>query len=151
MQRLDPTREDAFTHSGTYNNNVLTMAAGLAGLHQVYSSEAAVRLNAGGDRLRARLNAAAEQHGAPIQVLGQGSMLCFHPQREPIRRPADHAGVSPNLRKLMHLEMNLRGFYLARRGFMSLSLPLTDADHDALVQAFEGYMEDYSGVLATMP
>jgi hypothetical protein len=30
-------------------------------------------------------------------------------------------------------------------------VPLTDADHDALVQAFEGYMEDYSSVLATMP
>jgi hypothetical protein len=32
-----------------------------------------------------------------------GALLCQH-------CPADHAGVSPNLRKLMHLEMNLRGF-----------------------------------------
>jgi glutamate-1-semialdehyde 2,1-aminomutase len=151
MQRLDPTRPDGLTHSGTYNNNVLTMAAGIAGLEQVYSPQAAERLNAGGDRLRARLNAVAGKHGAPVQVLGQGSMLCFHPQRAPIRRPADLGGVPPNVRKLLHLDMNLRGIYIARRGFMSLSLPLTEADHDALVAAFDGYLGDYSGVLAQLP
>ena len=75
-------------------------------------------------------------------------MLCFHPQRAPIRRPADWAGVSPDLRKLMHLELNLRGIYMARRGFMSLSLPLAEADHDALVAAFDAYLGDYAGVLA---
>ena len=150
MQRLDPTRADGLTHSGTYNNNVLTMAAGIAGLEQVYTPQAAERLNAGGDRLRARLNAVSAKHGAPIQVLGQGSMLCFHPQRAPIRRPADLAKVPPDLRKLMHLEFNLRGIYIARRGFMSLSLPLTETDHDALVAAFEGYVADYSSMLAQL-
>jgi glutamate-1-semialdehyde 2,1-aminomutase len=148
MQRLDPTRTDGLTHSGTYNNNVLTMAAGIAGLEQVYTPEAAERLNASGDRLRARLNAVARERGAAMQVLGQGSMLCFHPQREPIRRPADCADVPPALRKLLHLELNLRGIYIARRGFMSLSLPLTEADHAALVTAFEAFLEDYSGLVA---
>jgi hypothetical protein len=37
---------------------------------------------------------------------------------------------------------------VARRGFISLSLPLTEADHDKLVAAFEGYLGDYSGLLA---
>jgi glutamate-1-semialdehyde 2,1-aminomutase len=148
MQRLDPTRPDGLTHSGTYNNNVLTMAAGIAGLEQVYTPAAAERLNAGGDRLRARLIAVADKHGAPIQVLGQGSMLCFHPQRGPIRRPADLAKVPADLRKLLHLEMNLRGIYLARRGFMSLSLPQSEADHDALVAAFDGYLSDYAALFA---
>lgn len=150
MQRLDPTRPDALSHSGTYNNNVLTMAAGIAGLEAVFTPQAAERLNASGDRLRARLNAVADKHGAPLQVLGQGSMLCFHPQRAAIRRPADHAGVPPDLRKLLHLELNLRGFYIARRGFMSLSLPLSEADHDALVAAFEGYLGDYAAMLAQL-
>ena len=147
MQRLDPTRPDGLTHSGTYNNNVLTMAAGIAGLEQVYTPQAAERLNASGDRLRIRLNEAASKHGAPIQVLGQGSMLCFHPLRGPVRRPSDLAKVSLEVRKLLHLELNLRGLYIARRGFMSLSLPLTDADHDKLIAAFEAFLGDYTGVL----
>ena len=148
MQRLDPTRSDALMHSGTYNNNVLSMAAGIAGLERVYTPDAAETLNGGGDRLRERLNALARARGVPMQVLGQGSMLCIHPQRAPIRRPADLAMLRPALRKLVHLEMNLRGIYMARRGFMSLSLPLTAADHDALAAAFDAILGDYADVLA---
>jgi glutamate-1-semialdehyde 2,1-aminomutase len=58
--------------------------------------------------------------------------------------------VPPTARKLLHLEMNLRGIYLARRGFMSLSLPLTEQDHDALVTAFEDFLDEYAGVLAPL-
>ena len=147
MQRLDPTRADGLMHSGTYNNNVLSMAAGVAGLTRVFTPHAAEALNAGGDRLRTRLNAAVAKRDLPLQVLGQGSMLCIHPQRAAVRRPADLARVRPEARKLLHLEMNLRSFYLARRGFMSLSLALGAADHDALVGAFEAYLEEYAPVL----
>lgn len=150
MGLLDPTRKDGFMHSGTYNNNVLTMAAGIAGLEKVFTPARAEALNSSGDRLRERLGAAIAKHDAPMQVLGQGSMLSLHPQRAPIDRPADHADAPADLRKLLHLDLNMRGFYLARRGFMSLSLPLTDADHDALVAAFEGFLEDYAGVLAQL-
>ena len=150
MSLLDPTRKDGFMHSGTYNNNVLTMAAGIAGLEKVFTPARAEALNASGDRLRERLAAAIAKHGAPMQVLGRGSMLCIHPQSKPIRRPADHAASPANARKLLHLDLKLRGFYAAPRGFMSLSLPLTDADHDALVAAFEGWLEDYAGVLAQL-
>ena len=31
MRRFDPSETDSFVHSGTYNNNTLTMAAGVAG------------------------------------------------------------------------------------------------------------------------
>jgi len=150
MSLLDPTRKDGFMHSGTYNNNVLTMAAGVAGLEKVFTAERAEALNASGERLRQRLASVIEKHNAPMQVLGRGSMLCFHPQRKPIRRPADHASSPADARKLLHLELNLRGFYIARRGFMSLSLPHTESDHDGLVAAFEGYLEDYAGVLAQL-
>src|SRR5262249_17255741 len=35
MGRLDPRRGDALSHAGTFNNNVLSMAAGCAGLTKV--------------------------------------------------------------------------------------------------------------------
>src|SRR5262249_55409530 len=37
MERFDPRRPDAFQHAGTFNNNVLTMNAGLAGLTEIYT------------------------------------------------------------------------------------------------------------------
>jgi hypothetical protein len=40
-----------------------------------------------------------------------------------------------------------RGVYLARRGMTTLSLPLTDADDDAFVDAVDGFCADYAPVL----
>ena len=57
MDLFDPRRPDALPHAGTFNNNVLTMNAGLAGLTEIYTPEAARALNARGDALRERLNA----------------------------------------------------------------------------------------------
>src|SRR5438128_4632286 len=46
MERFDPRRPDAFQHAGTFNNNVLTMNAGLVGLTEIYIPERARALNA---------------------------------------------------------------------------------------------------------
>src|SRR5581483_9912914 len=37
MDRFDPRRADAFQHAGTFNNNKLTMSAGLAALTRIYT------------------------------------------------------------------------------------------------------------------
>ena len=147
MARLDPRDPQSFTHSGTFNNNVLTMAAGVAGLEKVLTPEATITLNASGDVLRARLQELADRRGVALRAMGLGSMICLHFQAGKIRRPADTEATPPATRKLFQLEMNLRGFYLSRRGFMSLSLPLTEEDHDDLVAAFEDFLEEHAPVL----
>ncbi|RYF63259.1 MAG: aminotransferase class III-fold pyridoxal phosphate-dependent enzyme, partial [Comamonadaceae bacterium] len=38
MRRFDPGQPGAFGHAGTFNNNVFTMAAGAAGLREVYTA-----------------------------------------------------------------------------------------------------------------
>ncbi len=89
LDLFDPRRADALPHAGTFNNNVLTMSAGLAGITEVYTPEACAALNARGEALRARLNALCA--GAPIQFTGIGSMLAIHTASGPIRSPADAA------------------------------------------------------------
>ena len=83
----------------------------------------------------------------PVQVTGVGSILCMHFQHEPIRQPDDTAHTPAAARALFHLEMLARGFYVARRGFIALSLPLTEADHDALAGAFEDFLEVHGPAL----
>ena len=61
----------------------------------------------------------------------------------PTRRPP-----RPAARSLAHLEMIRRGFYFARRGFMSLSLPLEDGDYDGFVDAFADFLDEHREVLA---
>jgi glutamate-1-semialdehyde 2,1-aminomutase len=140
MRRFDPSRPDSLMHSGTYNTNVLSMAAGAAGLSEVFTPEAADALTETGEQLKARLNTLGERHGVPVQVTGVGSILCVHFQSEPIRQPQDTEHTPAAARALYHLEMLARGFYTARRGFIALSLPLTTEDYDAFVDAFEDFL-----------
>ena len=108
MRRFDPAETDAFVHSGTYNNNTLTMAAGVAALGEIYSPSAADDLNARGDRLREMMNAVFRRRGVAMQMLGQGSLNVVHVHGRPVRRPADVAN-DPLLQALFHLEMLERG------------------------------------------
>ena len=41
-----------------------------------------------------------------------------------------------------------RGFYFARRGFISLSLPLEDGDYDEFVGAFADFLDEHRAVLS---
>src|SRR5712692_2334942 len=65
MAQFDPARAGALPHAGTFNNNVASMAAGLAGLTMVYPPEVAERHTAAGDALREELGAAFRAAGAP--------------------------------------------------------------------------------------
>lgn len=147
MDRFDPSRPDAVSHAGTFNNNVISMAAGLTGLRDIYTPEAADRLNAAGDRLRERLNARAKKHDVPLQVLGVGSIMAVHFHRGPISRPqdvwpADEAAAArlADLQKLFHLELLEQDQYMARRGFISLSLPMAEADFARFEAAVEEFL-----------
>ena len=87
--------------------------------------------------------AAAGERGIPFQATGCGSIIGLHWQAEPVRRPADTEATRPEARALAHLEMIRHGFYFARRGFMSLSLPLAGGDYDDFMDAFSAFLEEH--------
>jgi glutamate-1-semialdehyde 2,1-aminomutase len=148
MDMFDPRRAHALPHAGTFNNNVLTMAAGLAGLTQVYTPEAAHILNARGDALRERLNDACRAAGAKLQFTGIGSMLAVHTTRRPIHTPADAAAADQKLKELFFFDMLAAGIWLARRGMMTLCLPIGDAECDKLAGATEEFLSARASLLA---
>ncbi|MDX6748594.1 aminotransferase class III-fold pyridoxal phosphate-dependent enzyme [Geminicoccaceae bacterium 1502E] len=146
MDRLDPSRPNSISHAGTFNNNVASMAAGLAGLRDVFTPEAAVTLNEQGERFRARINETARARGIRMQATGVGSIISLHFNDQPIRSPQD-VDPAPELRSLIHLEMMERGFYFARRGYMSLSLCLAPEDFDGFIAAYDDFIQSYESLL----
>jgi glutamate-1-semialdehyde 2,1-aminomutase len=148
MTSYDPRRADAAHHSGTFNNNVLTMAAGVAGLKEIFTREASESLNATGDRFRERLNDLGRRNHVPVQVTGVGSIMNIHFQQQPVRKPPDTAATPTPLRALFHLEMMMRGCYLARRGFMSLSVTHGEEDFEKFAARFEEFLHRYRSILA---
>jgi glutamate-1-semialdehyde 2,1-aminomutase len=147
LDRFDPRRSDALPHAGTFNNNVLTMNAGLVGLTEVYTPAAAMALNARGDALRDRLNALCAKADAPVQFTGIGSMLAVHTMRGPVRSPADAAKSDPKLKELFFFDMLAHGIWLARRGMLTLCLPIGDAECDRLAAAVEEFLASRQSLL----
>jgi glutamate-1-semialdehyde 2,1-aminomutase len=141
MEWFDPRRKDGFQHAGTFNNNVLTMNAGLVGLTEVYTPQRAVALNKFGDGLRERLNAVVRRHGLAMQFTGIGSMIGVHMTAAPIRSAADAAKGHAGLLDLFYFDLIARGIWFAKRGMMALSIALDEADADKLVAAVEEFAE----------
>ena len=144
MDRYDPRRPDALPHAGTFNNNVLTMAAGVAGLTRLFTPAAADALFARGEALRSALNALSP--GLPMQWTGLGSLLTVHFQHGPIRSPADVQGDA-GLRELFFLDMLDRGFYLARRGMIALSLEIGEREMAAFQAAVREFVETRAALI----
>lgn len=135
MELFDPARPGSLPHAGTFNNNVLSMSAGYAGLTKVYPPEVAERHTARGDKLRADLLAVIERAGAPFTVTGTGTLLNVHPVNGQVRSPADLAAGEPRLLELLFLDLLELGYYLAPRGYLALSLAVTGAQLDGFVAA----------------
>lgn len=142
MRRFDPRAADALPHSGTFNNNVLSMAAGLAGLSQVLTEAAIDGLNERAARFRAMTEAVAAKHGVPLAMTGAGSLQSMHFQSmapvcpEEVATPAD-------IRKLVHLALIERGIYMARRGYIALSLAMDEDDIESFTAALDDVLDVY--------
>ena len=127
MAMFDPRRQGGLPHSGTFNNNTLTMSAALAAVREVLTAEALDALNNRGDRLHAALAALFVEMDAPFRVSGLGSLMNIHPTA-----PGD-AGEA--IRRILHFDLLERGVYTASRGLVALSLPLDDDDIAAFLAA----------------
>jgi glutamate-1-semialdehyde 2,1-aminomutase len=141
MERFDPRRRDAFQHAGTFNNNVLTMNAGLVGLTELYTPERARALNAWGDGLRERLNAVVRRHGLAMQFTGLGSMFSVHMTDAPVRSQEDAERGNALLRDLFYFDLLARAIWFAKRGMFALSIALDENDGDKLVDAVEEFAD----------
>jgi len=139
MELYDPRRPGSLPHAGTFNNNVLSMRAGAAGLGTVFTPAAAEELFQQGESLRGRLNGASA--GLNMQWTGLGSLMTVHFQQSAIVRPED---IRPDagLKELFFFDMLAGGFYLARRGMLALSLEVGAGELDAFTEAVREFVEE---------
>ncbi len=147
MELFDPTKPDALPHAGTFNNNALTMAAGVAGYGEVYTPEAAKELNDRGDAIRERLNAICKKAGVAFQFSGIGSMMTAHATARPIRTAADIATSNQDAKELFFFDMSAAGIWIARRGFVALNVMIGEAEGDRFVAAVEEFVSARKALL----
>ena len=147
MVQFDPSLPGALPHAGTFNNNTLTMSAGVVGLTEIFSPDVCVAHNERGESLKARLNNMFMRYQAKMQVTGVGSLLTLHPVTGVIATADDAAKADVRLKRLIYFHLLDDGIYMAERGFMALALTLTDDDLNALELSLEKFVERYRGVI----
>jgi glutamate-1-semialdehyde 2,1-aminomutase len=125
MERFAPNRAGFVAHSGTFNGNPMTMAAGRVSLDLLTGSEVD-RINVVAARLGAELHEALEENGLTGPVTVAGSLLHLHLQAAPaIRTFADVNLDSEHLARL-HLASLDEGVYFAPRGTLNVSTVLDE-------------------------
>lgn len=132
MEHYDPRRSDALKHAGTFNNNVISMAAGTVGLTHIYTADKAAEFHRRTERYKKELEEKMQAAGLRICLTGHGSMFSINLGLQAPRNAAQVSSDSVALRRLMHLRCMELGVRLAGRGDVYLSIAMVDADLEKL-------------------
>jgi glutamate-1-semialdehyde 2,1-aminomutase len=135
MSLFDPRLPDHLHHSGTFNGNLMTMAAGRAALDLLTRDEIE-RLNALGERLAdglRQLFAQREELGAV--VLNCGSLVHVNFETEGEVRTYSDLNLDSSLMAAFHLAALDEGVYFAPRCFMNTSTAMDEQGIDNVLEA----------------
>ncbi|MDX2380694.1 MAG: aminotransferase class III-fold pyridoxal phosphate-dependent enzyme [Acidimicrobiia bacterium] len=138
MELCNPFRPRIF-HSGTFNGNPVTMAAGLEAVRHLTSdsiSTMAVRSAS----LEERLRTSASTRGVPFSTRRAGSLLQVYLSDE---LPASNGERGDGeLANLLHLALLNQGVFCAARGLIALSTALDDGLIEDAAARFDAALAD---------
>ena len=145
MAMFDPTSASPVSHAGTFNNNVASMAAGVTVLSDLFTSDIASAHTSRGEEFRAEVAGVLARRSLPLVVCGYGSMMTIIARAELPRDGTAAADRDSALQELVHLGLTRRGFHIAARGMVNLSLPLTDDDLAGFLNALDDTCAELAG------
>lgn len=142
MTMFDP-ENGKLAHSGTFNNNVISMAAGVVG-SGILTESVLRELNERGERLRTGIECLIETYltkserryfgqESKMTVRGIGSLMTI----------AFKGPDKEVLQGLFYHHMLASGIYLAGRGLVALSIKIRDEDCTKFMSAVKDFMAKY--------
>lgn len=140
MEMYDP-RQKKMYHSGTFNGNAVTMAAGLATM-TAYDEAAVAHVNGLGDAFKAGVEDIYKRLGLGMQILGTGSLYNLIFSNKEIKNYRDVAAAHEELNKVLYLDLLTRGVFNAERGMFCMSTPMTMDDIGFALETLEAALKD---------
>jgi len=142
---LELFRQDSphhLEHSGTYNGNLVSMAAGLKAV-EMLTEDAIDGINAAGNALADTLATALVDCGLAGCVTGYGSMFNAHlgANATSVKTASDVLGEDARLMAMLHLAFLNEGIFTSPRGFLNCSTVLTDRDLQGVAKALARAVE----------
>jgi glutamate-1-semialdehyde 2,1-aminomutase len=144
MGLLDPTRGRIF-HSGTFNGNSVTTAAGVVSLAHLTADRIATMATQA-QRLEGALASAAAAAGLSFSVRRLGSLLNLYFTAVP--PAANVVREDASIMRLVHLAGMNHGLYFAPRGLVVLSTVTTDEHIETACGRFAAVFADVAAELA---
>jgi glutamate-1-semialdehyde 2,1-aminomutase len=149
LELLSAKRSDVLVHSGTFNGNVMTCAAGWEAMRYL-DGGAIDRLNAFGAELANRLAESGRAAKLPLVVTRAGSILCIHFMEVPPTNAAE-ARPTHEAAKWFHLAAMMEGVNVPYGGRLYLSTAVTSDEmefaSEALSRAVSRLGQMFSGEL----
>jgi len=143
LQSTAPSTRGGLQHSGTFNGNPLTMAAGAAALRGL-DQDAIELLNTRSMTLASALEEVIATSGVAAYVTRAGSILHVHSGSV---HPATRAASVDDVDRAaaLHLALLLEGVYAAPRGMLNLSTVLTAGELQTVMGAYSRALARVSG------
>jgi len=142
---LELFRRDAphhLEHSGTYNGNLVSMAAGFKAI-ELLTEDAIASINESGSLLADTLAKSLAECGLAGSVTGYGSMFNAHlgVNATSVETGGDVLGQDPRLMRLLHLAFLNEGIFTSPHGFLNCSTALTERELPAVTRAITRAIE----------
>lgn len=126
MQMYDP-REKKTYHSGTFNGNAVTMAAGLATM-KAYNQEAVDYVNGLGTLFKEGVLKIYDKLGLNMKISGTGSIYNILFTDKEVKNYRDVASAHEELNKVLYMSLLTKGIFDAERGMFCMSTAMTKED-----------------------
>ena len=126
MQMYDP-REKKMYHSGTFNGNAVTMAAGLATM-KAYNQEAVDYVNGLGTLFKEGVLKIYDKLGLNMKISGAGSIYNILFTDKEVKNYRDAASAHEELNKVLYMSLLTKGVFDAERGMFCMSTAMTKED-----------------------
>lgn len=145
MELYDPRKKKMY-HSGTFNGNAVTMAAGVAAM-TAYDRNAVAYVNELGELFRSGMCALVEKLGLRIQINGTGSLYNTVFTDKPVISYRDMATSYEGLNQLLYMVLLTKGVFIAPRGMFCMSTAMKAEDIDFGLKMTEEALEEMKPVI----
>ena len=138
LAQLDPRGNGSSRvfHSGTFNGNPLSVAAGRATVDALRRPGAFDRLCRRAEDLRQGISSALEARDIAHRMAGEGAMFNLYFTSKPVRNYRDVKGSELRLRRILDIELIANGVYLKPENRYCLSLAHTEDDVKTTLEKF---------------
>lgn len=145
MEMYDPRLKQMY-HSGTFNGNAVTVAAGLAAM-EAYDEEAVEYVNTLGSYFRDEVEKIYVRLGLNMKISGEGSIYNILFTDKNVKNYRDVAGSHEDLNRVLYMDLLTRGVFDAERGMFCMSTAMKRSDVQWGLSVLEEALKDMRPVI----